>query len=158
MQATAVLMSEHRVIEQVLNVLNPKGIPLFERLAKYASLPFNPFRNWGLWQQQLAQLRYQIKQDLKSPENLARHKSAKAAEDLPALGAFYCTECAKYFSDSHNLNEHRRGKIHKRRVRMLKDEAHSQKMADAAVGLTSDRKPRVDDAAEAAANTMDIET
>lgn len=57
----------------------------------------------------------QVKADLKSPKHLSQHKSSKASEDLPALGAFYCTECAKYFSDSHNLNEHRRGKQHKRR-------------------------------------------
>ncbi|EXJ73406.1 uncharacterized protein A1O5_03166 [Cladophialophora psammophila CBS 110553] len=102
----------------------------------------------------------QIKADLKSPRHLAQHKGTKAAEDLPGLGAFYCTECAKYFSDSHNLNEHRRGKNHKRRylrssgsverpdfgtsVRMLKEEAHTQKAADAAVGLgTDNRRPRV---------------
>ncbi|KAG9773252.1 hypothetical protein KCU88_g5840, partial [Aureobasidium melanogenum] len=80
----------------------------------------------------------QVKADLKSPKHLSQHQRTKAAEDLPGLGAFYCIECAKYFSDSHNLNEHRRGKIHKRRVRMLKEEAHSQKLADAAVGLGTD--------------------
>ncbi|KAL2441837.1 hypothetical protein ABEF95_016671 [Exophiala dermatitidis] len=80
----------------------------------------------------------QVKADLKSPKHLSQHQRTKAAEDLPGLGAFYCIECAKYFSDSHNLNEHRRGKIHKRRIRMLKEEAHSQKLADAAVGLGTD--------------------
>jgi bud site selection protein 20 len=57
----------------------------------------------------------QVKADIRSPRHLQQHKESKAAEDLPGLGAFYCTECAKYFSDSHNLNEHRRGKAHKRR-------------------------------------------
>jgi len=87
----------------------------------------------------------QVKADLKSPKHLSQHKSSKASEDLPALGAFYCTECAKYFSDSHNLNEHRRGKQHKRRVRMLKEEAHSQKLADAAVGLGPDDRRKQPD-------------
>jgi len=82
----------------------------------------------------------QVKADLRSPRHLALHKNTKASEDLPGLGAFYCIECAKYFSDSHNLNEHRRGKNHKRRVRTLKEEAHSQKMADAAVGLGSENR------------------
>ncbi|KAJ9611569.1 hypothetical protein H2200_004753 [Cladophialophora chaetospira] len=82
----------------------------------------------------------QVKADLKSPRHLALHKGTKAAEDLPALGTFYCIECAKYFSDSHNLNEHRRGKNHKRRVRMLKEEAHTQKISDAAVGLGADNR------------------
>ncbi|KAJ9637972.1 hypothetical protein H2204_004562 [Knufia peltigerae] len=82
----------------------------------------------------------QVKADLKSPKHLAQHKNTKASEDLPGLGAFYCVECSKYFSDSHNLNEHRRGKNHKRRIRMLKDEAHTQKMADAAVGLSTENR------------------
>lgn len=86
----------------------------------------------------------QIKGDLKSPRHLAQHKESKAAEDLPGLGHFYCTECAKYFSDSHNLNEHRKGKNHKRRVRMLKQEAHSQKLAEAAVGLSTDNGQTVE--------------
>ncbi|ETI25055.1 hypothetical protein G647_04425 [Cladophialophora carrionii CBS 160.54] len=86
----------------------------------------------------------QVKADLKSPRHLRLHQSTKASEDLPGLGAFYCIECAKYFSDSHNLNEHRRGKNHKRRVRMLKEEAHTQKVAEAAVGLgADDRRARL---------------
>ncbi|ETN46218.1 uncharacterized protein HMPREF1541_00402 [Cyphellophora europaea CBS 101466] len=84
----------------------------------------------------------QVKADLKSPKHLAQHKDSKAAEDLPGLGEFYCVECAKYFSDSHNLNEHRRGKVHKRRVKDLKAEAHTQKLAEAAVGLTTDNGQR----------------
>lgn len=102
----------------------------------------------------------QIKADLKSPRHLALHKNTKAAEDLPGLGTFYCVECAKYFSDSHNLNEHRRGKNHKRRVRMLKEEAHSQKMADAAVGLGTDnrRAQHTDTDSEPKEVMQDIET
>lgn len=34
---------------------------------------------------------------------------------------------------------HRRGKNHKRRVRELKEEPHSQRIADAAVGLGVDK-------------------
>ncbi|RMZ88295.1 hypothetical protein DV736_g4469, partial [Chaetothyriales sp. CBS 134916] len=84
----------------------------------------------------------QVKADLQNPRHLALHKETKAAEDLPGLGLFYCIECAKYFGDSHALNEHRRGKNHKRRVRLLKEEAHSQKMAEAAIGLGTDNVPK----------------
>ena len=84
----------------------------------------------------------QVKDDLESPKHLSQHKASKAAEDLPGLGHFYCVECAKYFSDSHSLNEHRRGKNHKRRVKMLKEEAHSQKQAEAAIGLSTDNGSR----------------
>jgi bud site selection protein 20 len=79
-----------------------------------------------------------IKSDLKSTKHLTQHKEATAAEDLPALGEHYCVECAKWFESNYNIAAHRRGKNHKRRVRMLKEEAHSQKAADAAVGLGVD--------------------
>ena len=83
-----------------------------------------------------------MKADLKDRRHLTRDTENHAAEDLPGLGAFYCTECAKYFGESHSLNEHRSGKNHKRRVKLLKEEAHSQKLAEAAVGLGTDNGQR----------------
>lgn len=77
----------------------------------------------------------QVKADLANPRHLQIYHSTKAAEDLPGLGEFYCIECAKWFEGEHNLAGHRKGKNHKRRVKELKEEAHSQKMADQVVGL-----------------------
>lgn len=77
----------------------------------------------------------QVKADLADPRHLKLHKSTKAAEDLPGLGEFYCIECAKWFEGEHNMAAHRRGKNHKRRLKELKAEAHTQVVADAAVGL-----------------------
>lgn len=79
-----------------------------------------------------------IKSDIKSTKHLTQHKNSTAAEDLPALGQHYCIECAKWFESQYNIAAHRRGKNHKRRVRMLKEEAHSQKAADTAIGLGVD--------------------
>lgn len=84
----------------------------------------------------------QVKADLASSNHLTQYKATKAAEDLPGLGEFYCIECAKWFEGEHNLAGHRRGKNHKRRVRELKAEAHTQKTADAAVGLSADNGKR----------------
>ena len=84
----------------------------------------------------------QVKKDLADPKHLTRYTSTKEAEDLPGLGEFYCIECAKWFEGNHNLASHRKGKNHKRRVKELKADAHSQKVADAAVGLGSDEKLR----------------
>jgi bud site selection protein 20 len=81
----------------------------------------------------------QIKADLASSKHLTQYKATKAAEDLPGLGEFYCTECAKWFEGQHNMTAHRRGKNHKRRIRELKQEAHSQKLAEAVVGLGTDK-------------------
>jgi len=80
----------------------------------------------------------QIKADLANQKHLSQYHSTKSPEDLPGLGEWYCIECAKWFEGEHNLVVHRKGKIHKRRVRMLKDEAHSQKAAEAAIGLSTD--------------------
>jgi bud site selection protein 20 len=57
----------------------------------------------------------QISEDLRSPKHLEQHKSAKAAEDLPGLGQFYCVECAKWFESEHSMVTHRKGSTHKRR-------------------------------------------
>jgi len=80
----------------------------------------------------------QVKADIASLKHLSQYQATKAAEDLPGLGEHYCVECAKWFEGEHNLVAHKKGKNHKRRVRVLKEEAHSQKAAEAAVGLGTD--------------------
>jgi len=95
----------------------------------------------------------QISEDLRSPKHLEQHKSAKAAEDLPGLGQFYCVECAKWFESEHSMVTHRKGSTHKRRVKALKDEPYTQKEAEAAIGLRTDNGPRQ----AAKENTKDVE-
>jgi len=72
----------------------------------------------------------QIKADLLSPKHLAQWKETKAAEDLPALGHFYCTECAKWFESETNLIAHRKGKPHRRRLKQLREELQAQTAAE----------------------------
>lgn len=57
----------------------------------------------------------QVKADLLSPKHLAQYKDSKASEDLPGLGKWYCTECAKWYETEASLVVHRKGKPHKRR-------------------------------------------
>ncbi|KAI9822891.1 MAG: Bud site selection protein 20 [Thelocarpon impressellum] len=80
--------------------------------------------------------------DLRSSKHLGQHKDAKEPEDLPGLGQWYCVECAKWFEGEHSLIQHRRGKNHKRRVRLLREEPYTQKEAEAAVGLGTDNGRR----------------
>ncbi|KAL5355168.1 hypothetical protein BJX96DRAFT_140822 [Aspergillus floccosus] len=80
----------------------------------------------------------QVQADLASPKHLAQYKATKDAEDLPGLGKHYCVECAKWFESEHNLVAHRKGKNHKRRIRLLQEEPYNQKAAEAAVGLGTD--------------------
>ncbi|KNC47699.1 zinc finger protein 593 [Thecamonas trahens ATCC 50062] len=56
--------------------------------------------------------------------------------DLPGKGQFYCVSCAKHFLDLGNLEQHRRGKPHKRQLKRLrKEKPYTQAEADAAGGM-----------------------
>ncbi|KAL9584109.1 MAG: hypothetical protein Q9212_002317 [Teloschistes hypoglaucus] len=102
----------------------------------------------------------QIHADLRSPKHLAEHTDAKPAEDLPGLGRWYCVECAKWFESENSMEQHTRGKPHKRRLRALKEEPYSQKEADAAIGLRTDngtRKPSKLTAIEEQAATLNLD-
>lgn len=93
----------------------------------------------------------QVKADLLSPKHLAQWKDSKAIEDLPGLGQHYCVECAKWFETETSLEEHAKGKPHKRRYavqliipgllgltitgrlkQLRDDDAYNQKLAEVA--------------------------
>jgi bud site selection protein 20 len=57
----------------------------------------------------------QVEADLKSERHLERYIETKQPDDLPALGAHYCIECAKWFDSETNLSHHNKSKPHKRR-------------------------------------------
>lgn len=110
----------------------------------------------------------QIATDLTNPTHLAAYKSYKGdASDLPGGGLHYCIECAKWFDTDDNLNKHAKGKVHKRRVKELRDQVEgrgvpSQREVEEATGLGVDngivtRREKegmdVDAGAEAAAAT-----
>ncbi|KAF2433844.1 C2H2 finger domain-containing protein [Tothia fuscella] len=80
----------------------------------------------------------EISEDLKSPRHLTRYQSTKHPEDLPALGAHYCTECAKWFESEFNMISHKKGKGHKRQLKQIKQGAHTQREAEEAAGLRVD--------------------
>ena len=99
----------------------------------------------------------QIHADLSSEAHLDQYKKTKAVEDLPGLGQWYCKECAKWFEGEANFTSHQRGKNHKRRyknsmqmsevrskltdvsrLRQLREEPHTQKESEAAIGLSTD--------------------
>jgi bud site selection protein 20 len=80
-----------------------------------------------------------IATDLTNPHHLSQYKSYKGdASDLPAGGLHYCIECAKWFDSDANLVAHAKGKVHKRRVKDLKELPPSQREVEEAVGLGVD--------------------
>ncbi|KAJ5637844.1 Zinc finger protein bud20 [Penicillium lividum] len=84
----------------------------------------------------------QVIADIQSPRHLEIYKETKDVEDLPGLGQHFCMECSKWFESEYNLKAHTKGKNHKRRVRILKEEPHSQKIAEAVIGLGVDNGKR----------------
>ena len=63
-------------------------------------------------------------------------------DDLPGCGQFYCVETARYFVDQKALDDHKKSRAYKRRVKELKEETpFTQKDAEAAAGMTKERLP-----------------
>ncbi len=44
--------------------------------------------------------------------------------DLPGNGQFYCVSCAKYYKNVEALETHNRSKLHKRLLKVLREEPH----------------------------------
>ncbi|GMM34545.1 Bud20 protein [Saccharomycopsis crataegensis] len=76
----------------------------------------------------------QVYGDLSTPESINQLKNQPLQEDKPGLGQHYCVECAKYFQNSTALASHRKGKVHKRRLKLIKEGPYTQLEADAAAG------------------------
>jgi bud site selection protein 20 len=63
-------------------------------------------------------------------------------DDLPAGGEFHCHECDRYFVTDVALATHTSSKIHRRRMKELKQGAFTQKEAEESVGLKTDKTQR----------------
>lgn len=102
----------------------------------------------------------QIQLDDLKPENKVKLENQPLDESLPGLGQHYCLEvsasfmlitwfylqcyfqCARYFESEVALKAHWKTKVHKRRLKDLKEPAYTQAEADAAVGLGVDKRQR----------------
>ncbi|KAK9476135.1 hypothetical protein V1514DRAFT_286028 [Lipomyces japonicus] len=77
----------------------------------------------------------QVHEDQSSEATVKKLQNQPLDETKPGLGQHYCIPCAKYFETEQAETVHRRGKNHKRRVKLLKEQPYSQAEADAASGL-----------------------
>ncbi|KAI8823130.1 uncharacterized protein EV422DRAFT_523498 [Fimicolochytrium jonesii] len=80
----------------------------------------------------------QIHEDLANPE---QYNNAEQDADLPGMGQNYCIQCARHFTTSASLQDHYNTKLHKRRMKVLKEAPFTQKEAEAAAGLFTDNGP-----------------
>ncbi|CAH2221599.1 zinc finger 593 [Pelobates cultripes] len=78
----------------------------------------------------------QIHHDLR-PENAERLLNQELDYQLPGNAQHYCLHCARYFVDLKTLKEHFRTKVHKRRIKQLKEEPYTQEEAERAAGMGS---------------------
>lgn len=56
--------------------------------------------------------------------------------DLPGMGNFPCVECSRYFIDQAHLDTHLRTKLHKKRLKLLKETPYTLEEAERAAGMT----------------------
>lgn len=73
--------------------------------------------------------------DMKSDETIVALENQKFDEEKPGLAQFYCIPCAKYFETEIAKRTHQRGKVHKRRLKELKEGPYTIEEANAAAGL-----------------------
>ncbi|KAM9321338.1 zinc finger protein 593 [Gastrophryne carolinensis] len=83
----------------------------------------------------------QIHEDM-LPENAGRLLKQEIDYDLPGNAQHYCLHCARYFVDLKTLKEHFKTKVHKRRLKQLRDEPYTQEEAERAAGMGSYRPPK----------------
>lgn len=78
----------------------------------------------------------QIHEDVSDPMKAEALRTDQPVDfDLPGLGQHYCVECARHFITSSALTQHERTKIHKIRLKELKERPYSQAEAEAAAGM-----------------------
>ncbi len=77
----------------------------------------------------------QIHEDLR-PENIEKiHVSSQEFDpDLPGGGQFPCVPCSRHFSDRTSLEKHLVSKLHKKRLKLLKEKPYTLEEARAAGG------------------------
>ncbi|WVQ85719.1 hypothetical protein IAT38_007885 [Cryptococcus sp. DSM 104549] len=83
----------------------------------------------------------QIEMDLR-PGNRAKLEKQEIDADKPGLGQHYCVECAKYYETDIALKAHLKTKVHRRRMKELKEPAYTVAESERAAGLGSDNRQR----------------
>ncbi len=83
----------------------------------------------------------QVQDDLRKEKEQGAKMSFHADDDLPGLGQFYCTPCARHFSDQGTLDNHCTSKPHRRRLKDVAREQYTQEEADRGAGKSKEILP-----------------
>ncbi|KAF4610453.1 hypothetical protein D9613_006556 [Agrocybe pediades] len=82
------------------------------------------------------------------PKNRAALEAQPLDFEKPGLAQHYCVECAKYYETDAALNSHWRSKVHKRRLKQLREPAYTIEESERAAGLGRETSRRPAAAAE----------
>ena len=69
------------------------------------------------------------------PEATEKLMNQKMDEEKPGLGQHYCVPCARYFIADNAVKVHLRGKEHKKRVKITKEEPYTIEESIRAAGM-----------------------
>ena len=83
----------------------------------------------------------QIQDDLKKEIAEGTKMKFEHDDDLPGLGQFYCTPCARHFADQATLDTHLSLKKHKRRMRDVAQKQYSHDEANLGANRTKEVLP-----------------
>ncbi|KAJ9106341.1 hypothetical protein QFC21_001487 [Naganishia friedmannii] len=72
------------------------------------------------------------------PEEREKLENQPIDEEKPGLGQHYCVECAKYYETDVALKTHLKSKVHRRRLKNLREPAYTIEESERAVGLGRD--------------------
>ncbi|XP_034419042.1 zinc finger protein 593 [Cyclopterus lumpus] len=78
----------------------------------------------------------QIHADMK-PEIAAALLHQEVDIDVTGCAQHYCLHCARYFVDLRSMKEHFKTKVHKRRLKQLREGPYTHAEADRAAGMGS---------------------
>ena len=120
-------------------------VPLAAHLSYLVELITYPFQKMGRYSVKRHKTKRRerdidlIYNEISSKESIARLKNQPLDDTKPGLGQYYCVECAKYFESQLTLNIHGKGKVHKRRVKELRQRPYSPLESQAAAGYNVQR-------------------
>ncbi|CAM9488527.1 unnamed protein product [Sphacelaria rigidula] len=108
----------------------------------------------------------QIQDELAAEEEKGEETVFEIDDDLPGQGQFYCTPCARHFTDAETKRVHIKSKLHKRRrvivelfhnvlpeMKDVAQEQYTQAEAERAAGMTREKYPPAHPVGGAASQT-----
>lgn len=75
-----------------------------------------------------------LRDDMKTVDSIKALHNQEFDEEKPGLAQYYCIPCARYFETEFAKQTHIRGKVHKRRLKEIKEVPYTQEEANMAAG------------------------